>query len=383
MSFATYYSLFEIGPDKYSIHPYSPRKEIIRFLKDREDIDLAIIGGGILGLALAHQCVLNDLTVVLLEGCDYGVGRSQIPIWSDREWFKSEHIKSVPRVIGKISMEPNKRFAHKIYIDSSAKIKEGFLHDSKSLVFDLLRAARSEGVFALNFIKAETFFRLGERHTIKLFDELAEERFDIKARLVVNATQFKKIGPLQKEVIHNIKVYKETAPLPYINIIDEGITLIPNGQGEVFCISEMKPSEKIIKDFALIDTGVEKQLPIWGEEIETPGLLASGILTLPQGGSIPSIINAALESIGTALGKEKLSSVDRPLPSTSRIFKERQKLFLTNETVDEEFLKAFIEAEQIYSYEGFLKREPNTSNVIKNILSGPDELNLFCNPRHK
>lgn len=370
MNFAAYYSLFEIAPDKYSIHPYSPRKEIIRFIKSREDIDIAIIGGGVLGLALAHQCVLNDLSVVLLEANDYAGGRSQIPIWSEIAWFKSEHVKPVPRVIGKISNEPNQRFAQKILIDSNAKIKEGYLHKSQSLVFDLLRAARSEGVFALNFLKAETFFRLGDRLTVKLFDERAQDRFDIKARLVVNATQFKKIGPLQKEAVNNIRVFKETAPLPYINITDEEVTFIPNGDGEVFCISEMKPSEKLIKDFSLIDTGVELSLPLWGDAIESSGLLAGGVLSLPQGGSIPTIVNAALDTIGSAFRREKTSFIERSLPSTSPVYKERQKLFLDNDVVDEVFLKAFIEAEQIYSFEGFLKREPNSSEKAKEIIQG-------------
>lgn len=365
MSFAEYYSLFQIAPDKYSIHPYSPRSEILRFLKTRDDIDVTIIGGGVLALALAHQCVLNDLSVVVLEANDYGCGRSQIPIWSSVEWFSSEHVKPMPRVLGNISDSPHERFASRIFMSSDSEIKEGYVHKSSSLVFDLLRAAKSEGAFALNYLKVETTYRLGDRLTVKIFDGLTQERFDIKSRLVVNATPYRKIGPHQKIHTQFIQVYKETYPLPFLALKDEGITLIPDGEGLVFCISELNISKKVLEIFSLHENISEFSSPIWGNKIDSPGTLMGGILTLPQGGQIPHIVQASVETIGGALKMEKVSFYNRSMPSKDKIYKDRQNLFMQNDAIDMDFLRTFIEAEQIYSLDGFLKREPHASETVK------------------
>lgn len=303
MSFAEYYSIFVHGPKKYLVHPYSNREEIIDLLVGLESIDIVVLGGDLLGIALAHQLALNGLTIVLLDRGDFCTGLE--PFWTKQPWFTSRYLKSCPKVRGEISKTPSERFASWVNLKSEV-LESGFVGNSKLLAFDFLRAARSEGVFAINNINTGISYRSDERAILK-FKEAGRDLV-LKSGMLVSTS-------IENQVI---RVAEEVERLPKIETKE--LTLTPDGAGLVFIEGEGDPN-LIAPSLANIQS-IRAKTSIgsgsWG--------YSKGILSLKERGSLDVMIKNALDVI-TDLSGQKLTIFERRLPSLTHPVEELIKSF--------------------------------------------------------
>lgn len=303
MSFAEYYSIFVHGPKKYLVHPYSSREEIIDFLVGLESIDIVVQGGDLLGIALAHQLALNGLTIVLLERGDFCTGLE--PFWTNQPWFSSKYLKSCPKVRGEISESPNERFASRVNLKSEV-LESGFVGNSKLLAFDFLRAARSEGVFAINNIDAGISYRSDERAILK-FKEAGRELI-LKSGMLVSTS-------IDNQVI---RVAEEVERLPKIETRE--FTLTPNGAGLVFIEGEGDP--KVIAPSLANIQSIRAKTSVGSGSWS----YSKGILSLNKRGGLAQMIKNALDMI-TELSGQKLNVFDRRLASITHPVEELIKSF--------------------------------------------------------
>ncbi|GEM_PF-6285103 len=297
MSFAEYYSIFVHGPKKFLVHPYSNRDEIIEFLGGLGSIDVVVLGGDILGISVAHQLALNGLTVVLIgDFCD-----SIEPFWSSKLWVKSKYLKYCPRVRGEISNNPCDRFSARVNINLK-DLEDGYIGNSRLLALDLLRAARSEGVFALNKLDVGISYRSDERSFLKIKDSGRE--FILKAGLIVSTTSFEE---------ETARIAKEVELIP--KIVTNNLTLTPDGGGYVFIEGDGDPKEIVssLSDIQNIRIRPSSKEESWN--------YTKGVLSPVKRGETYKMIKAALDSI-VDLTEHKLNIFERRLPSITHPIEE-------------------------------------------------------------
>lgn len=279
------------------VHPYSNRDEIMEFLGGLGSIDVVVLGGDILGISVAHQLALNGLTVVLIgDFCS-----SLEPFWSRKLWVKSKYLKYCPKVSGEISNNPCERFSTRINI-SLENLEDGYIGNSRLLAFDLLRAARSEGVFALNKLDVGISYRSDERSFLKVKDNGKE--YILKAGLIISTTSFEEeTGRIAKEV--------ELIP----KIVTNNLTLTPDGTGYIFIEGDGDPKAIVpsLNDIQNIRIRPSSKNEGWN--------YTKGVLSPVKRGETSKMIRAALDSI-VDLTEHRLSLFERRLPSLTHPIEE-------------------------------------------------------------
>jgi glycerol-3-phosphate dehydrogenase len=213
----------------------------------KEAFDLAIMGGGITGAAIARDAVLRGLSVALLEKGDFAVGtssRSSKMVHGGLRYLKDRHVRLVreslhergrlrrlaPHLVrpvpflmpvyeggpvgrlklrlgltaydllaGSLGLSRHKALSQKqILSDEPLLRREGLkggfrfydcLVNDARLTLATVRAAAKEGAVAVNYVEGVALEREGERVAgLRFRDRLTGHEGAVRARVVVNAT---------------------------------------------------------------------------------------------------------------------------------------------------------------------------------------------------
>lgn len=220
------------------------RSEIIDLIKDQDEWDMVVIGGGITGVGVAREAARQGFRVLLLEQKDFAWGtssRSSKMVHGGLRYLASGNLKLTshsvkererlmeeapglvnllpyvwphykgqfpgPRIFSILLAVYDLFAGHKYrkYMDKQAALSvlpglndanligvtrfADAVTDDSRLVMRVLQEAQNDGALALNYCEVKEVINTGEQvNELQAFDQVSGETYQIKAKVIVSAT---------------------------------------------------------------------------------------------------------------------------------------------------------------------------------------------------